>query len=92
MHKFHASASSRSARRVGPGSQPEVIWKVGPGGKVGTHRVEPAEVEFEEEITAVGCKTDPAVNLSQVISSKRASGSLWSGVVKIPEKRSPKRL
>jgi hypothetical protein len=40
------SASSRSTRRVGPGSQPEVLWKAGPEGKVGTHRMEMTDSEF----------------------------------------------
>jgi hypothetical protein len=40
------SASSRSTRRVGPGSQPEVLWKVGPEGKVGAHRMEMTDSEF----------------------------------------------
>jgi hypothetical protein len=44
---------------------------------------------FEEEIIAVGCKEDPTISLSHVILSKRASRSLWSSFVNIPENRSP---
>jgi hypothetical protein len=43
----------------------------------------------KEEIRVVGCKEDPTVTLSQVISSKRALGSLWSSVVKIFEGKNP---
>jgi hypothetical protein len=44
---------------------------------------------FKEEITFIGCKLDLAINLSLVILSKWALGSLWSSVVKISKGRNP---